>query len=314
MRVLSLGQRHIGVDMAAVQQPEIRRFVERATVEEGGDDVSYTLHVADGDEAELLVEREAATAFLTLPPTSTTASITAAQIAILQAAARSVALHAPDQSVLLHGSAVRVGGEGTAVAVLDGGRGQGKTSLAFGLARRGHTLVVDEFSLCTIAGEGVAVSPAPRLPWHIRTDMAPFLVPRHLDSRLLFPDQLTAPTCASITPTLAFTLIPDDALPAGKTASVNPEDIDALLLNATTDHLTKLVDPRLDHVSPFASPDQIRFTTGRRLIDFRDKLCRPSAATLATLARIPAFRVGVGAPADIWTSVDAVQCAIGGRQ
>lgn len=303
MRSIRFGDYAVAVCTASARNPEIDWFVERCSARSSEVEPIYVLQVTDGERAGLLIDFATRVVSLALPPTSDSRALHTSQIAILQAAARCLTLFTPNRcSALLHGSAVRLG-DGSAVAVLDGGLGQGKTSLALALAQTGCAVLVDEFCLATVINDAVVVAPTPDLPWHVRPDMAPYLTPHDPCRRLRFPDN-----DACLAPgrhlRLAVSLIPDRTLKAGATVAVDAADIDALLGPAVTDHRAKLVDPRLDHVSLFGSPDQVRVSSGGRLIDDHSARVWPSAMVRA-LSDVPTYRVGIGEPNDIWLSTEA---------
>lgn len=303
MRFIRFGDYGVAVCTASARNPEIDWFVERCSVRSSELEPTYVLRVTDGERAELLIDVAAGVVSLALPPTSDSRAMHTSQIAILQAAARCLTLFTPNhRSAMLHGSAVRLG-DGSAVAVLDGGLGQGKTSLALALAQTGCAVLVDEFCLATVTDNAVVVAPTPDLPWHVRPDMAPYLTPDDPCRRLRFPDN--DPHLASGRHVqLVVSLIPDQTQKAGVTIAVGAADIDTLLGPALTDHRAKLVDPRLDHVSLFGSPDQVRVSSGRRLIDDPSARVWPSAMVRA-LREVPTYRVGIGDPNDIWLSTEA---------
>lgn len=308
MRMLRFGDYGVAVCTASARNPEIDWFIERCSVRSSDFEPTYLLRVTDGDRAELLIDRAAGVVSLALPPTSDSRAMHTSQIAILQAAARCLTLFTPDyRSALLHASAVRFG-DGSAVAVLDGGLGQGKTSLALALAQTGCAVLVDEFCFATLSEEVVMVAPTPDLPWHVRPDMAPYLTPDDPCRRLRFPDNDVDLTSARQV-RLAMSLIPDQTLKAGVAIEVDTADLDTLLRPAVTDHRAKLVDPRLDHVSLFGSPDQVRVSSGRRLIDDPSARAWP-AAMVRALREVATYRVGIGEPSDIWQSTEASRCVM----
>ncbi|MFV2103682.1 hypothetical protein [Micromonospora sp. LOL_024] len=307
MRVLEFGDRRLHLDATAVRQPHLQRFIDRISIDGVPTPVRYQMRIVEGEQAELLVDEQTGSVSLVVP-SMTTVSPTVLEIAILQAGARCLALlGAADGRVLLHGSAVTGTNDGRAVAVLDGGLGQGKTSLALGLAKTGFVLLVDEFTFATCDREEIVVGPAPRLPWHVRGDMAPHLVPERPDVRLLFPDQLASVGTAKTTARLALIVVPDSGIPAGKLEQVDPAQVGVLLTSAVTDHVAKLIDPSLDHVSIFSDPSQVRFASGSPLLSCRAQLCTPPRTVLDRLSRVLTFRVGIGSPADIASSVEAVK-------
>ncbi|QOC90852.1 hypothetical protein [Micromonospora craniellae] len=306
MRILEFGDQRLHLDATAVRQPHLQRFVDRVSIDTAPAPVRHQMRIVEGEEAELLVDEQTGSMSLVVP-SMTTVSPTVLEIAILQAGARCLALlGTTDRFVLLHGSAVTATDGGGAVAVLDGGVGQGKTSLALGLAKAGCALLVDEFTFVTCDRDEILVAPAPRLPWHVRGDMAPYLAPEHPGRRLLFPDQLAPVGTAKTAASLALIVVPDSGIPAGKLEQIDPAQTGALLTSAVTDHVAKLIDPRLDHVSIFSKPSQVRYASGHSLLNSRAQLCTPHRTVLDRLSRIPTFRVGIGSPADLAASVEAV--------
>ncbi|PMR62104.1 hypothetical protein C1A38_05015 [Verrucosispora sp. ts21] len=306
MKVLEFGDQRLHLDATAVRQPHLQRFIDRISIDGVAAPVRYQMRIVEGEQAELVVDEQTGSMSLVVP-SMTTVSPTALEIAILQAGARCLALlGAADRCVLLHGSAVTAAGGCGAVAVLDGGLGQGKTSLALGLAKAGCALLVDEFTFVTCDRKESVVAPAPRLPWHVRGDMAPYLAPEHPDRRLLFPDQLAPAGIAKTAASLALIVVPDSGIPAGKLEQIDPAQTGVLLTSAVTDHLTKLIDPSLDHVSIFNNPSQVRYASGHPLLNRKAQLCAPPRNVLDRLSRVPTFRVGIGSPADLAASVNAV--------
>ncbi|WBB92114.1 hypothetical protein [Verrucosispora sp. WMMC514] len=310
MRVLEFGDRRLHLDATAVRQPHLQRFIDRISIDGVPTPVRYQMRIVEGEQAELLVDEQTGSVSLVVP-SMTMVSPTVLEIAILQAGARCLALlGTADRRVLLHGSAVTGTNDGRAVAVLDGGLGQGKTSLALGLAKAGCALLVDEFTFVTCDREKMVVAPAPRLPWHVRADMAPYLAPEHPDHRLLFPDQLAPVDTAKTAASLALIVLPDNGIPAGKLEQIDPAQAGILLTSAVTDHVAKLIDPSLDHVGIFDDSSQVRFASGSPLLNRRTQLCTPPRTVLDRLSRLPTFRVGIGSPADIAASVEAVKHAM----
>ncbi|GAA0408437.1 hypothetical protein GCM10009541_59420 [Micromonospora gifhornensis] len=306
MKVLEFGDQRLHLDATAVRQPHLQRFIDRISIDGVPTPVRYQMRIVEGEQAELVVDEQTGSMSLVVP-SMTTVSPTALEIAILQAGARCLALlSTADRCVLLHGSAVTATGDCGAVAVLDGGLGQGKTSLALGLAKAGCALLVDEFTFVTCDREESVVTPAPRLPWHVRGDMAPYLAPEHPDRRLLFPDELAPVSTAKTAASLTLIIVPDSGIPAGKLEQIDPAQTGVLLTSAVTDHLAKLIDPSLDHVSILSNPSQVRYASGHPLLSRRTQLCAPPRTVLDRLSRVPAFRVGIGSPADLAASVDAV--------
>lgn len=200
---------------------------------------------------------------------------------------------------LLHGSAVTADGGRSAIAVLDGGRGQGKTSLALGVAARGGSLLVDEFAFTVFPGGQPCVVPMPTLPWHVRADMAPLLAP-HATERLLYPVDLPAPTTDGNRPLpLNLIVIPDHGLAPGELREAPALAARDLLRAAVNDHEAKLRDPTLDHVSIFSSADDVTISSSLPAFNSGEK-------ALDALAAVPVIRVGIGNPDDLPASVTAV--------
>ncbi|GAA4243169.1 hypothetical protein GCM10022255_001090 [Dactylosporangium darangshiense] len=212
---------------------------------------------------------------------------------------------AETSTVLLHGSAFAIAAD-HAIAVLDGGLGQGKTSLAMGLAARYGQLIVDEFMFAAISGPHVTVLAAPQLPWHVRPDMATHVLNGRDHRRLLFEADLheMAGTAAEAVP-LWLILLPDRALPPGETLYVPPNAARELLRCAVTDHARKLANPCLDHVSIFESQEQIATADGTPLHARSTAPARDTERVLDALVTVPAIRVGIGGPADLPVSVTA---------
>nr|BFE61568.1 hypothetical protein GCM10020063_060940 [Dactylosporangium thailandense] len=286
-------------------------FVDRISDEAADSASSYHLVATAGEQARLVMDPDRKTMSLTLPPARTEREQATIEIGLLQALARGVAfLEAADPqaampTALLHGGAVMISTD-CAIAVVDGGRGQGKTSLAMGLAARHGQLMVDEFAFVTIAGQSVTVLAAPQWPWHVRSDMAAHLVPGNVDRRLLFAGDFTGiATTAVKAAAVRMMLIPDRGLPAGETVDVSPIEARRLLRCAVTDHLRKLVDPRLDHVSIFDSPDHLATADGAPLHTRPAVLVHDAKRVLDALVTVPVIRVGIGAPADLPISVTA---------
>jgi hypothetical protein len=178
--------------------------------------------------------------------------------------------------------------------------------------RSGGRLLADEFTYLRHDHGLNVVFPAPRLPWHIRTDMAPHLTPEHPDTRLLFPSELqTSVRCADQAAELVAVLIPDMSQPAGTvTSAATASVIDGCLRPAVTDHRAKLLDPGLDHVSLFTSLDQVTTPDGTPLAQVSLGSDRRAMHALLAMNDLPLFLVGIGAPAAIEVSVSAVRDAL----
>jgi hypothetical protein len=224
------------------------------------------------------------------------------------------AVHGTDAGlVLLHGCALTIDTPsepgGAAVAVLDGGLGQGKTSLTMGLAAVRGRLLVDEFTFVRLTSEEVRVLATPHWPWHLRDDMRAHLASGvRTDSALLFADDLCpsfrVAECSEAA--LRLILVPDQELAAGQAVGVPSNVAGDLLLPAVTDHGRKLADPGLDHVSIFDTPSQV-------CVPDQEVLAVGGAGVrriLDALAGIPVFRVGIGTPDDLPASVAAACRAI----
>ncbi|MER7006270.1 hypothetical protein ABT297_24940 [Dactylosporangium sp. NPDC000555] len=166
--------------------------------------------------------------------------------------------------------------------------------------------MVDEFTFAVMAGPNVTVLPAPQWPWHVRPDMAPHLLTENAHRRLLFEADLHGITSRAIEAApLRMILIPDRALPAGETMDVPPVAARRLLHCAVTDHVRKLADPSLDHVSIFQSPEQIATADGMPLHTRSAVPTYDTERVLDALVTVPAVRVGIGGPADLPVSVAA---------
>lgn len=313
MRLLRLGDLSARIHLDSPDPNGLADFVARITEQSAPRLDSHRFALAEGVAARLVLDPDRRTMALALPPTGTGHDQATVQIGLLQALARGIAFIEATRTkpttpltVLLHGSAFTISPDAAAVAVLDGGRGQGKTSLALGLAQRYGRLLVDEFAFATIIGTSVTVLPAPRLPWHIRRDMAQHLLPTPAVERLLFASDLkTVVATANEAASLHLVLIPDRQLGAGKTADVPADQARHLLARAVTEHLRKLADPSVDHVSIFDSPDQVVTADGAPLHSRTAPPFAESERVLEALVAVPVIRVGIGAPRDLPLSVAA---------
>lgn len=311
MRLMSFGACSASIHLQTDAWAALARFIQRATSEAppGCDDME--LVVAVGGQPSLAVSHAGDRARLTIASGRLAAPDSVLQIAVLQAAARCLSLRtAATGAVLLHGSAVTTLADNGAVAVLDGGRGQGKTSLAVGLAQMGGSLIVDEFLFADVRHGLLEVSPAPFLPWHLRDDMRPRLLPNGTRASLLFPEDMPQPHCARSASELRAVLVPDMASPAGHSELLAPDVARRHLQHAVTDHRAKLVDPRLDHVSIFTSARQITTASGSPLGSHYHRLSNYDSHTLNALCQLPVFLVGIGEPAAIRASVDGALRAL----
>ncbi|PZG15076.1 hypothetical protein C1I95_20340 [Micromonospora craterilacus] len=136
----------------------------------------------------------------------------------------------------------------------------------------------------------------PTLPWHVRADMAPLLVPG-ATTRLLYPGDLPAAAVDESRPVpLSLIVIPDHGLRAGELCEPAGLAGRDLLRAAVTDHEAKLRDPMLDHVSIFSSPDDVSIR-GRLDGASRDE------ETLDVLAAVPIICLGIGRPHELPASV-----------
>ncbi|MEV6813183.1 hypothetical protein [Micromonospora sp. NPDC051296] len=296
MRLLRIDNRALEMRLAESAPPSLRHFVARLTLEDHTTTVAtQVMHVRGGRRTRLTVNPHVGEVLLELAATGSGCQATL-EIGTLQAAARSMAAMSGGELALLHGSAVTTDGGRSAIGVLDGGRGQGKTSLALGIAARGGSLIVDEFAFTVFRGGQPCVVPMPTLPWHLRADMAPLLVPRAA-TRLLYPEDLPAAALNESRPVpLTLIVIPDHGLRAGELRESAGLAGRNLLRAAVTDHEAKLRDPRLDHVSIFSSPDDVNIG------DSLDGASRDER-TLDMLATVPIIRLGIGRPHDLPASV-----------
>ncbi|WP_433552581.1 hypothetical protein ACQP08_03425 [Micromonospora zamorensis] len=299
MSLLRVGNHALEIRIAESAPRCLRRFVARlADTELPTMPAGQVMQVRDGHRTRLTVDVSRGEVHLELaaelagdPPTL--------EIGVLQAAARSLAVMGDGELTLLHGSAVTIDGGRSAIAVLDGGRGQGKTSLALGVAAHGGSLLVDEFAFTAFPCRQPCVVPMPTLPWHVRADMASLLAP-HATERLLYPVDLPTHTTAGHRPLpLSLIVIPDQGLAAGELRETPTPAARDLLRAAVTDHEAKLRDPTLDHVSIFSSADEVTISRSLPAFNLAEK-------ALDALAAVPVIRVGIGKPDDLPTSVAAV--------
>jgi hypothetical protein len=234
-------------------------------------------------------------------PLAPAADLQVACIAVLQAAFRGLALLSADPSlVLLHGSAVAAPYARGGIAVIDGGTGAGKTSLSLALAERGCLLINDEFLLCESSTGQLTAFCQPKLPWHIRADMAPHLaVGGHRPGFYPFPHR----TAAGAVPLKAL-VIPDWSLPAGTYTIQHGQPPDTCV----ADHLQKFASPRLDHVSLYSGqPGAVTATEDaclNTLVEQRIAAMRRSLQGAASSLRL--VRAGIGAPAEVGLAAEAV--------
>ncbi|WP_426503032.1 hypothetical protein ACPPVO_36145 [Dactylosporangium sp. McL0621] len=311
MRLVRIGDLGVELDLDAPAEHRVGNFVNCITDEAVDGAGRYRLRLAAGDHARFVMDPGNRTMSLTIPPVRAERDQAIVEIGLLQALTRGIAfieaanLRTAGSTALLHGSSLAVADD-CAVAVLDGGLGQGKTSLTMGLAARYGQLMVDEFTFVTIARPKVTVLPAPHWPWHVRRDMAPHLLPADARGRLLFASDLhRIATTADQAATLRMVIIPDRGLPAGQTVDVPSAEARHLLRCAVTDHLSKLVDPGLDHVSIFESSEQVATADGTPLQIRAAMPTHETERVLDALVVVAAIRVGIGAPADLPASVTA---------
>ncbi|MGI5185429.1 hypothetical protein ACQEVZ_55210 [Dactylosporangium sp. CA-152071] len=305
MRRLRLGAFTAGID---VEDGPVADFVHRITDAGSAGGPTHRVLVRRAGGARLVVDDDRRLITLTPPAGAVEHTVL---IGVLQAVTRGVAYleRAAGSHALLHGSVFTVAG-GAGVAVLDGGLGQGKTSLALALARDHGHLLVDEFAFTHTTRSDLLLSAAPTLPWHVRADMAPYTAPSLGATRLRYPDDLrdVAATAPHDAP-LRLILIPDRGIPAGQVEPVGEAHARLLLRSAVTDHLAKLANPALDHVSIFTGVQDVVDPTGRPLAH-QPLPAEGTGGVLRQLAAVPAYRVGIGAPADLPASVTAASAAL----
>lgn len=236
-------------------------------------------------------------------PLAPVANMHVARIALLQAAFRGLALLTDDPAlVLLHGSAVATHDSRIGIGVIDGGTGAGKTSLGLALAELGYSLVTDEFLACEAKIDHLVAFSQPNLPWHIRSDMAPYLsVSDNRPGLRAFPQLASAYDVVPI----RVLVIPDWSLSV-PTCVVDPGKPPESCL---TDHLEKFADPRLDHVSLFAqNSDSLTVSGGsyrlHKLLEQRIATMKYSMLRIA--ASFTLLRVGIGPPSEIGLAAQAV--------
>lgn len=302
MKILDFGGWRVSVSLDTSRHAGLDLFLDRAADDGVAASGDLMLHIVNGAHPNLLVDVARRHVTLTVPERLSNGAVDpTAAIAVLQAAARCMAFVRAGECALLHGGAV-VSAEGHGIAVLDGGRGQGKTSLALALGLSGH-LLADEFLFTAAVDESVVTEPATRLPWHIRHDMAPYLLPERPRSRLAFPDDLGASKPTAERPTvIEVVLLPHMTLPAGDVRRVPRDSTAELLRPAMNDHGAKLLNPALDHVSLFTSADQLTTTDGSPLGAFARGLDGAAQHVLALLADLPIYLVGIGKPSEVTTS------------
>lgn len=308
MRSVRFGDLTVGVTIDRPDRCDLPDFLEQITHDAPGNDTGHRFHLMTGPTARLTVDVSGRTITLVLPSWPDRAGQRSrARIGVLQAIARGVAacLPADPTAVLLHGGAVTITAADDAVAVLDGGLGQGKTSLAMGLVAGGGRLLVDEFAFVRLSADRLRVLAAPRWPWHLRDDMRSHLAPQHAGGPLLLTGDLhpIAAVARRTDAAVRVVLVPDQRLAAGQARVATPSAARALLRHAVTDHARKLVDPGLDHVSVFDTPTQVRVCRQARRRDDSSA----SHAVLDALVGLPTVRIGVGVPTDLPASVRAAQ-------
>ena len=263
------------------------------------------LEIHGAERPKLAVDTTSRRVVLQVPPADAVrGGAVTVQIAVLQTTARCLALMASEAFPLLHGGAITLDCGRSAVAVLDGGRGQGKTSLALGLARRGGHVLIDEFPFAVFGSEGPAVVPVPSFPWHVRPDMTEVLAPGRA-GRLLYPDDLGSVVHRSHRPIpLRSILIPDSTIPVGQVREVDQGSRRDLLYSAVTDHEAKLRTPALDHVSLFTRSDEVAISDAPGSPAWIDH-------TLERLTALPVARVGIGRPQHLPAAVAAALIHLG---
>jgi hypothetical protein len=300
MTAIRFGDLTVAVSTGADDWPALCAFLTLISASAPDATPDLTLRVAAGTRAALVMDEGSRVASLTLPATRLTGPADPClHIGILQAAARCLALVDDGRRhVLLHGSAM-ARPDGGGVAVLDGGTGAGKTSLALALAAADGELVVDEFLFATSIANRLTVSGAPQLPWHVRADMAPVLTPDALHKRLQFPEDLSHARVADGNVTVTAIFVPDLGRPPGAVVPVEPRHLRRLLRPAVRDHRAKLLDPRLDHVSLFTSPQQVTTPSGVPLADRHGSSPDRDDWVLSQMADIPTYLVGLGRPDDL---------------
>lgn len=299
MSLLRVGNRALEIRIAGSAPRCLRRFVARlAGTELPTVPTGQGMQVRGGHRTRLTVDVNRGEVLLELAAELAGDPATL-EIGVLQAAARSLAVMGDGELALLHGSAVTADGGRSAIAVLDGGRGQGKTSLALGVAAHEGSLLVDEFTFTAFPCGQPCVVPMPTLPWHVRADMAPLLAP-HATERLLYPVDFPAPTTAGNCPLpLSLIVIPDHGLTPGELRETPAPAARDLLRAAVNDHEAKLRDPTLDHVSIFSSADDVTIGGTSPAFNSGEK-------TLDALTAVPVIRVGIGKPNDLPASVTSV--------
>ncbi len=311
MRLFDFGGLRAGVNLEAVPATGLDPFLDRATITGPTTSADLTLHITVAADARLELDAARRLATLTIPARRlpVPGDDPTVAIAVLQAAARCLAVVRADDVALLHGGAV-VCANGRAVAVLDGGRGQGKTSLAIALGLGDGQLLADEFLFASVVNQSVVTRPATRLPWHIREDMAAELLPGGPHSRLAFPDDLDLGTNSKSLVRIEVVVVPDVSLAPGIVVRTPRQAAARLLVAAVTDHRAKLLDPSLDHVSLFTSRDQVISANGVVQAEPSDRAANEVHQRLATL---PTFLVGIGTPQDIVKSTEAVRRVLAAR-
>lgn len=289
---LGAAYRELGEFLESISEPEPRTAATSCQLQ----------LLAAFDPAGIFIDYDERSIYLRLP-LAPMAKTSVACIAILQAAFRGLALLTDDPAlVLLHGSAVATHDSRIGIGIVDGGYGAGKTSLSLALAELGYSLVIDEFLACEARNDSLFAYSQPRLPWHIRQDMAPCLSVNHNRAGLqVFPRLASAEL---ITP-IKVLVMPDWSLPVGTCVAENGGPPDCCI----TDHLNKFFDPILDHVSLYAkSPAPLAASRSAGWLNehVRHRIAEMKSAMGRVSKSQTLLRVGIGPPAAIGLAARAV--------
>jgi hypothetical protein len=209
------------------------------------------------------------------------AAVLRTQVGLLQALARFASLLDLQQTaLLLHGSTA-VTADGDVVAFLDDGNGRGKSTLAYAIAQRGGAIVADEFSFYSVSKR--TVLGGEQWPVHLRTDVLATLGIKETEEVHAHAQRLGIPSVGEAHLThLVFPRIHAGRQAQATTIS-RQNALDRLRITAT-DHVRKLLSPKLDRVSYLDSPDSLTLVQIPPMLELYAR-CEAGLADLAAFAR-----------------------------